>query len=72
MLKLCVKQNHNVYANSLQAAHRLTVANYENKSTYPKKKKKTRSIPQGFSEGVLWAFGKASSKGVPGTLGQTH
>ena len=45
MLKLCIKLKHKVYANSLQAAHRLTMANYEDKSTYPKKKKR-RSIPQ--------------------------
>ena len=60
-LKLCVKQNHKVYANSLQAAHRPTVANYQENSTYPKKKK-TPFIPQGFSEGVLWAFGTRHSR----------
>ena len=35
MLKLCIKLKDKVYANSLQAAHRLTMASYEDKFTYP-------------------------------------
>ena len=35
MLKLCIKLKDKVYANSLQSAHRLTMANYEDNFTYP-------------------------------------
>ena len=70
MLKLCIKLKDKVYANSLQAAHRLTMANYEDKFTYPKKRKHdlphAKGIPlgQGFlsqSKGLLWrdSFGLA-------------